>query len=75
MTSLLEQAVNVTRNLPSHRQDEIAEMMLFFAKNDADLYELSAEDDAALALSLKSVESGEFATDDEVRAVWAKHGL
>jgi hypothetical protein len=75
MTSLLEQAVNAARNLPSHRQDEIAQMMLFFTNNDTNLFELSAEDDATLALSLESVERGEFASDEEVKKMWAKHGL
>jgi predicted transcriptional regulator len=36
---------------------------------------LTPEEDAALAESLAEAERGEFATDEEVRAVWARHGL
>jgi hypothetical protein len=36
---------------------------------------LTAEEDAALDESLEQAERGEFASDEEVRAIWAKHGL
>jgi len=36
---------------------------------------LSTEEREAIARSKAAAERGEFATDDEVRAVWAKHGL
>ena len=39
------------------------------------LYELTPEEEAELDASLAEAERGEFATDDEVCAVWAKHGL
>jgi len=38
-------------------------------------YELSLEEEAELDASLAEAERGEFATEEEVRAVWAKHGL
>ena len=38
-------------------------------------YVLTPEEEADLDASLAEAERGEFATDDEVRAVWAKHGL
>jgi hypothetical protein len=36
---------------------------------------LSPEEDVALNVSLAEAERGEFASDEEVRAIWAKHGL
>jgi len=36
---------------------------------------LSTEEREAIARSKAAAERGEFATDEEVRAVWAKHGL
>jgi predicted transcriptional regulator len=75
MTSLLEQAVNAARNLPSHRQDEIAQIMLNLAGNNFNLVELTAEEDAAIALSIEAADRGEFASDEEVKKMWAKHGL
>ena len=38
-------------------------------------YVLTPEEEADLDASLAEAERGEFATDEEVRAVWAKHGL
>lgn len=38
-------------------------------------YVLSPEEEADLDASLAEAERGEFATDEEVRALWAKHGL
>ena len=36
---------------------------------------LSPDEREAIARSKAAAERGEFATDDQVRAVWAKHGL
>jgi predicted transcriptional regulator len=38
-------------------------------------YELTPEEEADLDASLAEAERSEFATDEEVRAMWAKHGL
>ena len=39
------------------------------------LYVLTLEEEADIDASLAEADRGEFATDEEVRAVWAKHGL
>ncbi|QGM45667.1 hypothetical protein [Methylocystis heyeri] len=36
---------------------------------------LSADEEASFAASFAQAERGEFASDEQVRAVWAKHGL
>jgi hypothetical protein len=36
---------------------------------------LSADERVAIAESKAAARRGEFATEDEVRSVWAKHGL
>jgi hypothetical protein len=36
---------------------------------------LSADERAAIATSKAAAARGEFATDEQVRAIWAKHGL
>jgi predicted transcriptional regulator len=38
-------------------------------------YALTPEEEAELDASLAEAAQGEFATDEEVRAVWVKHGL
>lgn len=39
------------------------------------VHELSPEETASLAISRSQAARGEFASDDDVRAVWAKHDL
>jgi hypothetical protein len=75
MTKLLDRAVEAARNLPPEMQDELARILLQFAGVDQPVIQLTAEERAAIALSQEAAERGEFATDEEVRAVWAKHGL
>jgi predicted transcriptional regulator len=36
---------------------------------------LSTDERAAIAASKAAAARGEFATDEQVRAIWAKHGL
>jgi predicted transcriptional regulator len=36
---------------------------------------LTAGEEASLEESIQQTERGEFATDEEVRAIWAKYGL
>jgi predicted transcriptional regulator len=75
MTRLLEQAVAVVSALPDEVQDDLARILLQLAGVEQPAYELTAEEAADLDASLAEAARGEFATDDEVRAVWAKHGL
>lgn len=56
-------------------QDELARVLLQLAGSDQPLVPLTPEEDAALDQSLAEAERGEFATDAEIRAIWAKHGL
>jgi len=75
MTELFRKAVEATEKLPAPLQDEIARAMLAMAEWDDAVVELSPEDEASMAESLAQAERGEFASDEEVAAVWAKHGL
>jgi len=75
MTKLLEQAVEPARRLPLESQDEIARVMLQFAGDDELLVPLTDDERAALARSKAAAKRAEFASDEEVRAGSAKHGL
>jgi hypothetical protein len=76
MTKLLEQALLVARELPPETQDDIARIILQLARaDDAPPIVLSSDERAAVAASKEAASRGEFATDEQVRAVWAKHGL
>lgn len=76
MTKLLDQALAAARNLPSDAQDDIARVVLRLAtQDDTPLLALSTSERRAIDASKAAAARGEFAGDDEVRAVWAKHGL
>ena len=75
MTRLLEQAIEAVSALPDEVQDDLARILLQLAGVDQPPYELTPEETADLDASLAEAAKGEFATDEEVRAIWAKHGL
>jgi predicted transcriptional regulator len=71
----LNRAVETVRVLPDAMQDELARLLLQLAGVDQPVIRLTPEEDAALGESLAEAERGEFATDEEIRAIWEKHGL
>lgn len=74
MTRLLEEAVATVSALPDHVQDEVAYMLLQFAGIATPIYRLTPEEHADLAEAEAEAARGEFATDEDVRAMWAKYG-
>jgi predicted transcriptional regulator len=75
MTKLLEQALAASDKLPAETQDELARMILAIVEREGEVYELSEEELASLETSLAQADRGEFATGEEVAALWTKHGL
>jgi predicted transcriptional regulator len=75
MTKLLEQAFKAARNLPPAMQDDMARIIMAMTGDELPVVQLTAEEEASFDESLAQAEHGEFATDEEIRAIWAKHGL
>jgi predicted transcriptional regulator len=75
MTKLLEQAVEAVRDLPPEVQDDLARILLQLTGKDQPVVQLSAAEEASLAESLAQADRGEFATDEQIRAIWAKYDL
>ena len=76
MTQLFDRAVETVRRLPAEMQDEIALLVLQLASDeDQPIIELTPEETASFDESFAQAARGEFATDEEIRAIWAKHGL
>lgn len=76
MTKLLDRALEAARSLPSDAQDDIARVVLQLAgSEEVASIALSADELVAIATSKAAAARGEFATDEQVRATWAKHGL
>ncbi|KAB1086628.1 hypothetical protein F4V91_09440 [Neorhizobium galegae] len=76
MTKLLDRAIEAARELPAEMQDEIAEILLrLMGEDDGDVYQLTPEEEADLEEADREIERGEIATEEEVRAMWAKYRL
>jgi hypothetical protein len=75
MTKLLDHAVATVRGFSSETQDDLARVILQLIGDEQPIIPMSADEEASFATSLAQAARGEFATDEQVRAVWAKHGL
>ena len=75
MTKLLEKALEAVRGLSEDEQNEIARTILALVGDDDEPVPLTDDERAVIARSKAEAARGEFATDEEVRAVWAKYGL
>ena len=75
MTDLLEKAVATARGLPPEMQDEMARVLLALAGDEVPAYQLTPEEEAEQDEADDAEARGDFATDEEVRAIWAKYGL
>jgi len=61
--------------LPSDAQDEIARICFSSPAARTPVGAVVPGERAAIAVSKAAAARGEFATDEEVKSVWAKHGL
>ena len=76
MTELLARAIEAARRLSPEAQDDIARLVLrLAAADDEPPVILTPDEQAAIDASKAAALRGEFATEAEIRAVWAKHGL
>jgi len=76
MTKLLDRALEALRVLAPNEQDDIARVILQLAgREEVAAVDLSVEERLAIDKSKAAATRGEFANDDQVWAVWAKHGL
>ncbi len=75
MTELLDRALQTVRALPPATQDALARILLQLTGNDPSPLQLTANEEATFNASFAEADRGEFASDDEIKAIWAKHGL
>ncbi len=73
MTQLLEKAVAKVRGLPDAAQDELAQVLLQLVGDEQPIIQLTAEEEGDLAEAVAEVERGEIASDETMRALWAKY--
>jgi predicted transcriptional regulator len=73
MTKLLEKAIEKVRELPAEDQDAVAIAVL--SMTDETPVALDAETRAAIREGLEQARRGEFVPDEEIEALWKRHGL
>ena len=72
MTKVLEDVIEKVRRLPEDRQAYVAEVLEQIVASDSDLFAVPDEHRAAVLEGLAQAERGEFATDQEMAALWMK---
>lgn len=75
MTKVLEDAIEKVRRLPEDRQAYVAEVLEQIAAAGTDIFVVPAEHRSAVLEGLGQADRGEFATDEEVAALWKNCGL
>ena len=75
MTELLDRAMRAAAAQPAGAQDDLPRMVLFATGVDETVYQLTEDDEIAIAPSRAQAARGEFATDEQMRAHWAEFGL
>jgi hypothetical protein len=75
MTKLLEHAVDTVRALPAEVRDELARLLLQLAGDEQPVIQLTAEERADLTDADAEIARGEFATDEQIRAMLAKRAV
>jgi predicted transcriptional regulator len=75
MTKLLEDAIEKVRKLPEERQAYVAEVLEQIAAAGSGVFVVPDEHRAAVLEGLAEAEQGDFATDEEMAALWKKCGL
>lgn len=73
MTDLLEKAVETARSLAPDLQDDLARVVLALAGGGEPVVDLTPEEEADLEDAMAEMARGEFATEEQVKAVFAKY--
>jgi predicted transcriptional regulator len=75
MTQLLEEAVAKVRELPEEDQDALAIALLAMAGTGAIVPPLDEEARSAIREGLEQARQGRLVPEDEIEALWRRHGL
>jgi hypothetical protein len=74
MTKALEKGIAAARELPAERQDLAGELLLAIAGRAEPRLTLTPEQIEDVKLAIAEADRGEFATDEEMAALWKKCG-
>ncbi len=74
MTKLLEKAIESARALPDEEQDALALAIISMTEAGLGVPDLDDETRAAIREGLAQAQRGQFASDEEIRALWQRFG-
>lgn len=74
MLKSLERAVAEAGRLPPEMQDDIARMMMLYLGIEQPIAEVTPEQEEAALRSREAARLDDFATEEEMRAMWAEYG-
>ena len=69
----IEQILERVRTWPAERLEDAAAILLEMEQQDSSVYELSEEELAEIEVALEEADRGEFATDEEMKALFDRY--
>jgi hypothetical protein len=75
MTKMVQEAIEVLRELPEDRQTTVARAILDYASHDDGPYHLTDEERKEVRAGLAEVKRGGIASDAKVAAVFKRIGI
>ena len=75
MTKLLEQAIAKAQKLSDEEQDALALTMFAMTEGDTPLAPLDDAARAAIEESFEQAQRDKFVSDEQISALWKRHGL
>jgi hypothetical protein len=75
MTKLLENGIDAVRDLPPEQQNRAGELLLSLANQARRGVRLTPEQIDDVRLAIAEADQGDFASDEEMAALWKKCGL
>jgi hypothetical protein len=75
MNKKLETLLDLVSSWPEAAQDELMKSIAEIEARHGSVYRLSDEEKAAIEKALAAVDRGEIATDEEMAALFKRHGV
>ena len=73
MLEAFERAVAEAERRTPEMQEDHARLMMLYLGEEQPVVDLTPEQEAAVLRSRDAARRGEFASDEEMNAIWAKH--
>jgi predicted transcriptional regulator len=75
MSKSTEELIRRIEALPEDEQDEVAEVVREIECRRRGIYEMNAEEEAAVREGLAELDRGKWVSEEEMRAFWKRCGI